>query len=147
LRGPRQDKKLPHFLGENVLAKLLDAPAQATPMGARDKAILEALYSAGLRVSELTGLNTVDVDLDAGLANVRGRGRKERLAFLGPEALASLKRWLQVRATLLAKKASPSDKSKDAVFLNKNGTRLTSRSVGRMIEKYLAQTGLDPRTS
>src|SRR5947209_15649504 len=68
LRGPRQEKKLPHFLGENALLKLLEAPTQATPLGMRDKAILEILYSAGLRVSELTGLNSADLDLDAGLA-------------------------------------------------------------------------------
>jgi integrase/recombinase XerC len=147
LRGPRQDKKLPHFLGENALAQLLEAPP-ATPLGTRDKAILEILYSAGLRVSELTGLNSADVDLDAGLATVRGKGKKERLVFFGPDALASLNQWLKARATLVAgSKRQQGVKSKDAVFLNKNGTRLTSRSVGRLVEKYLAQTGLDPRAS
>jgi integrase/recombinase XerC len=146
LRGPRQDKKLPHFLGENALAKLLEAPAQVTPLGLRDKAILEILYSAGLRVSELTGLNGADLDLDAGLATVRGKGKKERLVFFGPDALAALKQWLPMRARLTAgrKNAPP---GKDAVFLNKNGTRLTTRSVGRLVEKYLAQAGLDKKTS
>jgi len=148
LRGPRQDKKLPHFLGEKALAQLLEAPTPATPMGIRDKAILDILYSAGLRASELTGLNAADLDLDAGLATVRGKGKKERLVFFGPDALASLKQWLAQRNVLLTGKKSPLEgKSKDAVFLNKNGTRLTSRSVGRMVEKYLAQTGMDSRTS
>jgi integrase/recombinase XerC len=152
LRGPRQDKKLPHFLGEIALGKLLEAPsasgADATPLGIRDKAILEVLYSAGLRASELIGLDKTDLDLDAGLATVRGKGKKERLVFFGPEALAALKRWLEARAALLAEKnGSWNQRSKDAVFLNKNGTRLTTRSVGRLVEKYLARTGLDPQTS
>jgi integrase/recombinase XerC len=146
LRGPRQDKKLPHFLGENALAKLLEAPAQVTPLGLRDKAILEILYSAGLRVSELTGLNGADLDLDAGLATVRGKGKKERLVFFGPDALAALKQWLPMRARLMGEKKS-APPGKDAVFLNKNGTRLTTRSVGRLVEKYLAQAGLDKKTS
>jgi integrase/recombinase XerC len=147
LRGPRQDKKLPHFLAENALAQLLQAPP-ATPLGLRDKAILEILYSAGLRASELTGLDSTDLDLDAGLATVRGKGKKERLVFFGPDALASLQQWLPMRAALLAfKKGSLGTKSTDAVFLGKNGTRLTTRSVGRLVEKYLNQTGLDPKTS
>src|SRR5437016_4302964 len=87
LRGPRQDKKLPHFLGEEAVQKLLDVPTAETPLGLRDRAILETLYSAGLRVSELTGLDLADLDLDAGLATVRGKGKRERLALLGPPAL------------------------------------------------------------
>ena len=87
LRGPRQDKKLPHFLGVEDVQRLLRAPPADTPLGLRDRAILETLYSAGLRVSELTGLNVEDVDLDEGLATVRGKGRRERLALLGPPAL------------------------------------------------------------
>jgi integrase/recombinase XerC len=145
LRGPRQDKKLPHFLSEADLARLLEAPPAETPLGLRDRAILETLYSAGLRVSELTGLDAADVDLDSGLATVRGKGKKERLALLGPQALEALKRWLAVRDTLGG--AGAARKGQAAVFLNKNGTRLTARSVGRLLEKYLARAGLDPRTS
>jgi integrase/recombinase XerC len=142
LRGPRQDKNLPHFLGEEELARLLATPPADTPLGIRDRAILETLYSAGLRVSELTGLNRTDVDLETGLATVRGKGKRERLALLGPQALAALKRWLEQREA-----ASPRARSQAALYLNKNGTRLTPRSVGRLLEKYLAQAGLDPRTS
>jgi integrase/recombinase XerC len=113
-------------------------------MGLRDRAILEILYSAGLRVSELTGLNLGDIDLDAGVATIRGKGKKERLAFFGPASLKALNTWLSARNGLLAEKIV---KKTEAVFLNKHGTRLTSRSVGRLTEKYLAQAGLDPRTS
>ncbi len=145
LRGPRQDKKLPHFLARDALTNLLESPPTDSPLGLRDRAILEALYSAGLRVSELTGLNIADLDLDAGLATIRGKGKKERLAFFGRPALKVLKQWLSARELLLTRKGGV--KQAEAVFLNKNGSRLTSRSVGRLLEKYLAQAGLDPEAS
>jgi integrase/recombinase XerC len=91
----------------------------------------------------LIGLNLDDIDFDAGLVMVRGKGKKERLALLGAKAKAALKTWLEVREPLLAGRT----KHKEAVFLNKNGTRLTTRSVGRLLEKYLTQAGLDPRSS
>jgi integrase/recombinase XerC len=142
LRSPRQEKHLPHFLAENHLAELVAAPADADKLGARDRAILETLYSAGLRVSELVGLNLDDIDVDAGVATIRGKGRRERLAMLGKPALKAVKQWLEVRQSALKNKgASP------AVFLNKNGTRLTVRSVGRLLNKYLLRAGIDPRTS
>jgi integrase/recombinase XerC len=144
LRGPRQEKKLPHFLSEEALQTLLAAPPADTPAGLRDRAILEVLYSAGLRVSELTGLNISDLDLDSGLATVRGKGKRERLALLGPQALEALGRWLAVRGSL---QRPGRGAAMDALFLSVKGTRLTSRSVGRLLEKYLAQAGLDPRTS
>ncbi len=143
LRTPKQDKKLPHFLAEDALLLLLDTPSKKTPLGNRDRAILELLYSAGLRVSELTGLNVEDVDFDAALARVRGKGKRERLAVIGKPALAALQHWLDARAKRLARASRP----QTALFLNKNGTRLTSRSVGRLMQKYLALAGLDPQTS
>ena len=143
LRGPRQDKKLPHFVGRDDMLRLLAAPPADTPLGLRDRALLETLYSAGLRVSELTGLGVDDLDLDDGVATVRGKGRRERLALLGPPAREALGRWLPERAALAGPRAS----SQPALFLNRNGARLSSRSVGRLLEKYLRQAGLDPRTS
>jgi integrase/recombinase XerC len=148
LRGPRQDRKLPHFLSKEDVSRLLEAPGAATPLGLRDRALLETLYSAGLRVSELTGLNLDDLDLDAGLTTVRGKGRRERLALLGPHALAALQQWLAVRGQVGVRPDGFRPRgAQGAVFLNKNGTRLTARSVGRLLEKYLTQAGLDPRTS
>ena len=138
LRGPRQDKKLPSFLSPEDLARLLATPPADTPLGCRDRAILETLYSAGVRVSELTGLNHDDVDFDDGCAVVRGKGKRERLVLLGAECRDALRAWLGVREGLAK---SP------ALFVNKNGARLTTRSVGRLLEKYLAQAGLDPRAS
>jgi integrase/recombinase XerC len=141
LRGPRQDKKLPHFLTVADVTRLLGGAAASHPLGRRDRAILETLYSAGLRVGELVGLNLADVDLTDGVCVVRGKGRKERLALLGDPAKLALKVWLEDRAALLAGRAS------EAVFVNKAGGRLTTRSVGRLLVKYLQQAGLDPRTT
>ena len=143
LRGPRQEKKLPNYLAEDAMARLLETPGTESPLAVRDRAILETLYSAGLRVSELTGLDVDDVDMDSGLATVRGKGKKERLALLGTKALGALKNWLRVREATLSAKG----KAASAVFLNKNGTRLTTRSVGRLLEKYLAIAGLDASAS
>src|SRR5207249_1635871 len=81
LRGPRQEQKLPHFLSEDDIGRVLEAPPSDTPFGLRDRAILETLYSAGLRVSELTGLDLDDLELSDGLATVRGKGKRERLAL------------------------------------------------------------------
>jgi integrase/recombinase XerC len=142
LRGPRQDKRLPTFLTEEALGKLLAAPQGTDPLAMRDRAILEALYSAGLRVSELTGLELPDFDRHEGIATVRGKGKKERLVFFGKNAMEALKAWLAARDRLLAQR--PASRRCQAIFLNKNGSRLTVRSVGRLVHKYLALAGLDP---
>lgn len=141
LRNPRRERKLPHFLSTAEIGTLLAAPSARDPMGLRDRAILETMYSAGLRVSELVGINDEDLDREDGLVRVRGKGKKERLAPLGSFAVKALNQWLAVRQLATrSQRANP-------VFTNKFGTRLTTRSVARMLEKYLLQTGLDLRTS
>jgi integrase/recombinase XerC len=146
LKGPKQDKKLPHFLSETELEQLLTAPPADAPLGIRDRAILETLYSAGMRVSELVGLNLDD--LDDGLATVRGKGKRERLVILGDSARTCLQNWLAVRPIIAPQAATRARKpAGPAVFLNRRGGRLTTRSVARLLEKYLKQAGLDPRTS
>ncbi len=142
LRGPRQEKKLPTFIAQSEMDRLLSAPGGDDPLKLRDRALLETLYSAGLRVSELVGLDLQDLDLESGLATVRGKGKRERLAMLGPPAVEALQAWLAVRHTI-----SPRAAVQTAVFLNKNGTRLSTRSVARSLEKYLATTGMDPEAS
>lgn len=143
LRNPRKSRKLPHFLTTDEVGKLLEAPKGNTPPALRDRAILETLYSAGLRVSELVGLNDGDLDFPAGIVRVRGKGKRERLAPIGSYAARALKRWLDAR------KLSPREKTgrEAPVFTNKFGTRLTTRSVARMLEKCIKETGLDQRTS
>ena len=143
LRGPRLDKKLPHFLTLADTSKLIDAPDVSLPFGRRDRAWLETLYSAGVRVSELTGLNLADMDLDDKVLVVRGKGKKERLALLGDAAVTAIEAWLPDRAVIVREL----HKETPAVFLNKNAGRLTTRSVARLLAKYLAIAGLDPRTS
>ena len=143
LRNPRRQRKLPHFLNTREIGKLLNAPPANEPSGLRDRAILETMYSAGLRVSELVGVNDSDLDFEQELVRVRGKGKRERLSPLGRFAIRALKRWLSVR------KLSMSEKTGDLapVFVNRFGQRITTRSIGRMLEKYIRQTGLDLRTS
>ncbi len=143
LRNPRGQRKLPHFLTNEEVGKLLDAPATRTVMGLRDHAILETMYSAGLRVSEVVGLNDGDLEFEEGIARIRGKGRKERLSPLGSFAIDALHAYLQVRV-LSSKEATGREAP---VFVNRFGNRLTTRSVGRMLEKYIAEQGLDSRTT
>ncbi|MFO1040465.1 MAG: tyrosine recombinase XerC [Planctomycetaceae bacterium] len=143
LRTPRVGRKLPHFLTIEQITKLLEAPPANEIEGIRDRALLETMYSAGLRVAELVGMNVENWDRDTNIVRVFGKGKKERLAPIGRHASKALSDWLEVREP--APDAKPADKS--AMFLNRFGTRLTTRSVGRMLEKYLALTGLDQITT
>ncbi|HZN34060.1 MAG TPA: tyrosine recombinase XerC [Pirellulaceae bacterium] len=143
LRNPRPDRKLPHFLSTSEIGTLLVAPPATTAQGIRDRAILETMYSAGLRVSEAVGLNDGDLDLAEGLLRIRGKGRRERLAPVGSFAAKALLRWLKLR------KLSPREPASQLapVFTNKFGRRLTTRSVQRLLLKHLKLAGLDLRTT
>ena len=127
---PKLDKKLPKFLDVGKVTKLIQAPSEATAGGLRDRAILETLYSTGIRVSELVGLDIDDVDFISGVVKVLGKGSKERMAPIGETALGAIRRYLDKRGERRARE-------KDAVFLNKSGTRLTDRSVRRVVDKYI----------
>lgn len=144
LRNPRQRRKLPLVLSNQEMDRLLQTPPANQTAGLRDRAILETMYSAGLRVSELVGLSEGDLDPDQQIVRVRGKGRKERISPLGSFALKALQRYREVRQPHDREAA----KGRDAgVFLNRFGTRLTSRSVGRMLEKHLLAADLDQRIS
>ncbi len=166
LRNPREKRKLPYFLSTEEVGKLLSAPPANDVFGLRDRAILETMYSAGLRVFELVGLNLGDLMLKEGLMRVRGKGRKERFAPLGSFAVKAIHIWLTYRKEILAGKIDCAGHARvgiqqtkpamlsakkmladQPVFLNKFGGRLTTRSVGRMLEKYLKERGLDSRTT
>lgn len=163
---PRTGRKLPHFLSTDDIGKLLNAPPGADPFGIRDRAILETMYSSGVRVSELVGMNLGDLSMSDGQVRVRGKGRKERFALIGTYAAHALKQWFFIRKEILAghlnavgqekiisekrrQKRNPNNlpPAELPLFLNKFGGRLTTRSVARMLEKYLKQTGLDQRTT
>ena len=143
LRNPRKPRNLPHVLSTEEIGRLLHAPPANDPMGLRDRAILETMYSAGLRISETVGLNDSDLDLTEGIVRIRGKGKRERLSPLGSFAVRAVRRWLQVRRL----HPSLSNGANRPVFVNRFGRRLTTRSVARMLEKYLRQTGLDRRTT
>ncbi len=143
LRTPRTGRKLPHFLTTEQIGALLSAPPANTDAGLRDRAILETMYSAGLRVSELVGLNVSDWDRSAGIVRVLGKGRKERLAPVGSFATKALDQWMAVRQP---DPKAPA-KQKDALFLNRFGRRLTTRSIGRLLETHIATAGLSQQTT
>lgn len=143
LRGPRKGRPLPKFMNDSAIEKLLNAPAADSPLGLRDRAMLETCYAAGLRVSELVAIDLDDVNLDDGTIRVRGKGKRERISPIGRFAQAAIIRWLAVRRP--AENASHSHST--ALFLNKLGTRLSIRSVGRLLAKYLQVAGLDPSIS
>lgn len=143
LRTPRTGRKLPHFLSTDQVTTLLEAPPANTPAGLRDRAILEVFYSAGLRVAELVGLNLADWDADASVLRVLGKGRKERIAPLGRYADKALRDWVAVREP----NANASADERDAMFLNRFGGRLTTRSVARLLDKHLKSVGLSSKTS
>ena len=144
LRNPRKQRKLPLVLTTEEIGRLLAAPPADTAAGLRDRAILETIYSAGLRVSELVALRDCDVQREEQVIRVRGKGRKERLSPLGSYALRAIEGYLAKRnrhpeTDALAGQAP--------VFVNRFGRILTTRSVGRMLEKYIAAAGLDARVS
>ena len=142
IRTPKQDKRLPKFMTEEQVTKLLNTPHDTDILGARDKAMLEAMYSTGIRVSELIGLNMEDVDFAGSVIRVRGKGRKERIAPMGPTAIAAIQKYMSMR-NQLTQDAQPTA----ALFVNKHGQRLSTRSVRRKLDKYLIEAGLDPDIS
>lgn len=140
LQTPRLEKKLPLFLDTNEVVKLIESPDTSDVYGLRDRAILETLYSSGIRVGELVGLNKENVDFIGGVLKVYGKGKKERLAPIGDRALRAIRNYLE--------KFPPANiKDKKAVFLNKSGRRMTDRAVRRVVDKYIRKTSLNEKIS
>jgi len=139
---PKKEKRLPSFMNPDEITKLLDAPAKNSWEEKRDKSILEMLYSSGLRVSELAGLNHDDLDFFGGLVRVRGKGKKERIVPVGQAALNSLRAYLDMKAP-----RENANALKKPLFISRIGGRLTDRSVRRMILKYVKRTGLGKEIS
>lgn len=146
IRTPKQTKRLPKAIDVEQVEQLLSAPDDKTLLGARDRAILETLYSTGIRVSELVGINRGDIDDTGEALIVRGKGRKERIVPLGSHALAALRHYQGVLDAEAARTGKPVD-PKAPLFVNKHGGRLSTRSVRRKVSKYLVQVGLDPSIS
>jgi len=146
LKNPKLEKKLPMVLDESEMSRLIESPENDL-VGRRDRAILETLYSTGMRVSELVRLDTETVDFIGGACRVFGKGGKERLCPIGDKALQSIRRYLELRDRSKEKKGN-------ALFLNHSpnqaGSRLTARSVCRIVDRYVEMTshreGVSPHT-
>lgn len=150
IRTPKQTKRLPKAIGVEQVEQLLNMPDNNDTLGARDRAILETLYSTGVRVSELVDLNRNDLDHNEQTMRVRGKGKRERMVPLGSHAMAAIRHYMtllepdarfrKLRQQSMIDPAVP-------MFVNKNGGRLSSRSVRRKLDKYLRMANLDPTIS
>lgn len=141
---PRQEKRLPQFLYPQEMNMLLEAPDRDKSSGIRDRAILEALYGGGMRVSELVGLDLSDVNFDEGYIRLHGKGDKERVAPLGSQAKEALLFYLEYSRPLFLKEENTDE---EALFLNKFGGRLSSRSIRNIINKYVDELALTQKVS
>ena len=133
---PKLEKKLPNHLSIEEAIRFIESPDLETELGKRDRAMLELMYATGVRVAELTTLNVADVDFQNQLVRVTGKRRKQRIVPFGDPAGEAIRNYLGVREKFLFN-APVSKREEDALFLNYQGTRITTRSVGRMVEKYI----------
>jgi len=134
LSSPKLDKHLPSFMTEEEVAKLIESALPKDnhdELGLRNRAILETFYSSGLRISELVGLSLDDLDFISGIVKAKGKGKKERVVPIGDVALTAIRKYLDQRK-----------KQSNAVFLNKNGKRISTRGVRDVVEKYLKSAGI-----
>ena len=139
--SPRLEKKLPKVLSVDDVVRFIETPDTETVLGKRDRAILELLYATGIRVAELAGINLDDIDFKNESIRVRGKRRKERIVPFGSKAKEALHDYLGVRGELLIE--APEDQREPmALFMNYQGTRITTRSVGRMIDKYVTECAM-----
>jgi tyrosine recombinase XerC len=134
LSSPKLEKHLPSFMTEEEVTKLIEsafAKNEKDERGLRDRAILETFYSAGLRISELVGLDLEDIDFIGGIIKVMGKGRKERIVPVGDTAITAVRKYLDRRK-----------KQSEALFLNKNGRRIGARGVRNIVKKYISLAGI-----
>ncbi|MBA4349460.1 MAG: tyrosine recombinase XerC [Thermodesulfovibrio sp.] len=139
--SPKAPKYLPKFLSVDDVFSLVKEPGGIGLLPVRDRAVLELLYSSGLRVSEAAGLNVDDLNIREALVKVRGKGKKERIVPVGGKAVEALKSYLIERMLFKKKKSFSGDDT--ALFLNKNGERLTDRQIRRVVVKYARLIGID----
>ena len=140
--APKRDQTIPTHLSEPEIERLIETPDTGDPLGRRDRAVLELFYASGLRLSELVAIDLEDLNLSERMVRVMGKGGKERLVPFNQSTLAALKAWMKDRAAIVAGQPIPTKKRKtvsDPLFLNYRGTRLTGRSVDRLLRRYVAQ--------
>ncbi len=139
LKFPKKEKYLPHVFNVDDIFTLLDLPDKSTPMGMRDALILELLYGTGMRVSELVGLDRSMIDLNGMRILVRGKGKKERIIPLAPELISMIKDYYKVMYDIVVENKNIDS---DALIINRLGSRMTDRTVRRVVEAYLKKAGL-----
>jgi integrase/recombinase XerC len=137
---PRCEKYIPVVLTVDEILSLLQVNFPENPAGLRDRAMIELFYSAGIRLSELTGLNIEDLDFAGGLLKVRGKGRKERIVPVGSPAFAAVEGYMKRRGELAAKRKEPG--VDDALFISARGKRMNPRGVARVVEWAVRQSGI-----
>ena len=142
ISSPKQGIYIPEYLNVDDMFMLLDVPDPAKPMEARNQAILELLYSCGIRVSELTGLNISDIDFKERLVRVIGKGNKERIVPIGKRAVSAIDKYLEQTQAIRKKAVKPAGSLKEPLFINNRGGRLSSRSVSSIIKKYVREYNL-----
>ncbi len=140
--GPKLEKRIPISLSYGQIQHLFDQPNQQEYLGFRDRCIMELFYSSGLRVSELVGLNRDDVDLAQRMLHIRGKGKKARLVPMTPHAAQWIEAYLAHPERHHDGEGHAAEKDGEAIFLNRHGTRLSTRSVDRKFYKYLVSSGL-----
>ncbi len=138
IRTPRQSRRLPKAISVQDVERLLAAPEADTLLGCRDRAMLETLYSTGIRVSELVGIDIESVDEAGQALIVFGKGRRERIVPLGTHALRAISDWIAMR-----RRHGHELVNGEPLFINRHGTRISTRSVRRKVSKYLDHAGLD----
>ena len=140
ISSPRLEKTIPVYLSVDEMFRLLEGAGREDPLGLRDSAVLETLYSTGLRVGELTSLNLGDVDIEERLVRVKGKGGKERVVPVGRRALRVLDRYLAAAGSL---RRSPPAGGKAGIplFIGARGGRLTTRAVRSIVKRYAGRTG------
>jgi len=139
---PKQERPVPSFLTEEEMARFLDLPRGGKPLEVRDKAMLELLYATGIRVGELVGISVEDVHFSEKLIRVRGKGKKERLVPFGRKAEESLRAYLMVRPQINKGRVE-----ERLLFLNYRGTGISSRSVERIVDKYIRRSAVRRKIS
>jgi integrase/recombinase XerC len=141
--APRRDQTIPTHLSEPEVARLIETPDTGDPLGRRDRAILELFYASGLRLSELVAIDLEDLNLGDRMVRVMGKGGKERILPFNQSTVAAIKAWMKDRAAIATperqKARGKRQKVGDPLFINYRGTRLTGRSVDRLLRRYVAQ--------
>jgi len=137
LEIPKKKMHLPEVMDKDAVEELLDLIESDNPAGRRDRCLFELIYSAGLRVSEASGLNLIDIDIDGGIAKVKGKGNKERIVLFGKEAGDELKQYISFTRPILAGKTEKSH----ALFLNRNGKRLSRKGIWKNYAKHALKAG------